>query len=201
MKTTRIVIGAFFAAIAGSSFSSAFGNPPSLERTHSCMDDAESLAQLATCESKLPPMSGYTFAVEPALPCKGPDVQIETRSFGYIHGDRNVLFAEKWTKSCATPHNVEWADSRTCRALKPTLDSLSGVESPKMLSPGFNFRSANSVLDGASYEIYGPAIYLKERAVGWVRLSGNVDSPIAAWVESFLKRTASCWSEAAPKLD
>jgi hypothetical protein len=139
-------------------------------------------------------MFGYSLSVAPALaPCAALGLKIDVGP-----GPADVIIARKWEGSCPHNHTVEWTDSKRCPNLKLALSSIADLEPPKFIAPGFNYRKANGVLDGAFYEVYAPAFYPKERAIGAAHLSGNVDSPVAAWVRAFAKKLEPCWSKHQP---
>lgn len=136
-----------------------------------------------------------SFSVDPALMRGHGLIKVEVAKVG-----RDLWVAEKLSKSRTGPDTLAWADSRTCDALIPTLAKLADLEPIKLTPPGVPPMGQNIIMDGANYEINAQGVYQSERALGEVRLTGNVNSPIAKWVDGALDALKPCWQTDPPKL-
>ena len=109
--------------------------------------------------------------------------------------------AEKRSEPRVGLGKLQWADSRTCPALIPSLAKLADLEPIRMTPPGVTAPAAHLILDGQSFEIVAPGVFPLAAAAGEVRLTGNVDSPMGTWVSATLNSLGPCWSDTPPTLD
>ncbi|MGJ8480681.1 hypothetical protein [Sphingobium yanoikuyae] len=75
---------------------------------------------------------------------------------------------------------VRWADSRDC----PTVTAV--------IQPyGIPGESLSIVMDGTGYLLSAPSA----DAMGRIRISSNVHTPLALWVDDAFTRLAPCWRD------
>lgn len=94
------------------------------------------------------------------------------------------------------PDELFWADSRTCPAMRPVLDTMRALESPHPQVPGID-PYGDIILDGAGYRLTVRARFANGQD-GDLTYSSNVGTPLAAWVGRSLAALAPCWSATAP---
>lgn len=115
-------------------------------------------------------------------------------------GGPRIWVAKRIEEHVRRPVTVQWADSRSCLAMLPTLETLTRLEPLKIQPPGVP-GAYDTELDGTYYELFAHGFYPAEKAGGDIRLTGNVDSPLEKWSISAGEALASCWRDDAPKLD
>jgi len=145
-------------------------------------------------------------------------VKIERAATGLVPGSSEVWVAERTTANegplgSAPIH--QWADSRSCPSLIPTLGGLAALEPVSIQPPGLawpvgmehsgtpreeRLRGERDavVYDGGDYEIEARGHWASARMEGSVILRGGAGTPAATWVKSALKALAPCWSSKSP---
>lgn len=94
---------------------------------------------------------------------------------------------------------VQWADSRSCPAVRTLIEDLQALRAPLPDIPGVGPpRELVLTADGESHDLWlNWAIYPND-ARGDLRMSGNVGSPVGDWWQAALPTLKACWSGAAP---
>lgn len=114
-------------------------------------------------------------------------------------GSKDFWVAERTERDLSGQGGPLWADSRTCPALVPAMARLASLEPIRITPPGAPARElSNVILDGSAYEVAAQGVYPAENAGGGVRLTGNVDTPVARWVDDTLSALKPCWSASPP---
>ena len=98
------------------------------------------------------------------------------------------------------PAKVDWALSDSCPAMEAGLRALEALETPRPSIPGLDERnSLGIVADGVGYHLrVRHALYASNEAFAGLEISGNVNTPLAAWTEDFLTSLNGCWRDEAP---
>lgn len=94
---------------------------------------------------------------------------------------------------------VQWADSRSCPAVRTMIEDLQALRAPLPDIPGVGPpREMVLTADGESHDLWlNWAIYPND-ARGDLRMSGNVGSPVGDWWQAALPTLKTCWSGTAP---
>ncbi|TCS12709.1 hypothetical protein [Caulobacter sp. BK020] len=94
---------------------------------------------------------------------------------------------------------VQWADSRSCPAVRSILEGLQGLRAPRPDVPGVGApRELSVVADGESHDLWlNWAIYPND-ARGDLRMEGNVGSPVGDWWDAALPKLEVCWTGKIP---
>ena len=94
---------------------------------------------------------------------------------------------------------VQWASSRSCPALLPSLAALGSLEALVIEPPDAPFDpQEHSVLDGTTFELHAHGHFPSEHARGEITLTGNFDTPLGKWVNATLDAIEPCWGDQAP---
>jgi hypothetical protein len=94
---------------------------------------------------------------------------------------------------------VRWADSRSCPAVRLTMETLKALPLPLPDVPGIGApRELSLVLDGEGHELWLNWAAYPNGASGGLRMDGNVDSPIALWWQAALPQLETCWTDKIP---
>jgi hypothetical protein len=91
---------------------------------------------------------------------------------------------------------IFWADSRSCPAMRPVLDAMRALPSPRPQVPGID-PYGDIILDGVGYRLMTTARFANGQD-GDLVYSSNIGTPLAAWVDGSLGALARCWSATAP---
>ncbi|MET0271587.1 MAG: hypothetical protein ABW360_01210 [Phenylobacterium sp.] len=91
--------------------------------------------------------------------------------------------------------SVAWADGAACPALIDRLGEMTRLRAPGVQVPGLGGpRDLNVVMDGTSYRLWARwGAYPDTNASGDVEMSGNVDTPLAAWTDATVAALQPCW--------
>ncbi|WP_068080549.1 hypothetical protein [Novosphingobium rosa] len=84
---------------------------------------------------------------------------------------------------------VQWADSASCPAIRPVMAAMGGITMPRPAPYGVPGQEMTIVMDGAIYTLSVPS----SDAGGEIRISSNVGSSLADWVDRSLEALAPCW--------
>jgi hypothetical protein len=96
---------------------------------------------------------------------------------------------------------VLWADSRSCPAVEQVLTAMERLPAIRPDAPllGQETRNHAIVLDGVGYTFWNSwAISGSEEATVGLEITGNVDSPMAAWWTKSAEILSACWRETPP---
>lgn len=198
------VLGLTLLAVAASTHATHSQPPPTLSGSNGnswnsrCSGTFKPIGEMFECEADEFSAAAWQLTAVPALPCKGDEVAVAFQSWGGSDESAEHWIAKKIERTCQLEVSVSWADSRKCPKLIAGLKSISGLATPKLLAPGFDYRSFNTVHDGSFFTVQAPIAYQAERALGTATLSGNFDSPIGKWVEQELGSLSHCWSGIKP---
>lgn len=96
------------------------------------------------------------------------------------------------------PDAPQWADSRTCPALRAAVAGMASLEPISPDPPISGKDDLHIVVDGTRYTLQGTGRY-SSGASGRFSMSGNVDSPLAAWTQQLERDLASCWKSGLPE--
>ena len=147
-------------------------------------------------------LSWGSFSVTPALSHGRGTIKVEVaevRESRDPSGSQDFWIAEKSETGRSGQMATLWVDSRTCDALLPAMSKLAGLGPIRITPPGTTAGvGPNIITDGATYEVVASGIYPAENAIGYVRLTGNIDAPIAGWVDNTLSAIKPCWSSTPP---
>lgn len=143
------------------------------------------------------------FSREPALSPRSEKVEVETQ--GYEFGTKRLRYRMRLTRRNRDDMVSVWADSRECPAVRDTVRLIRTLPVPRIKSPGYPRSTAagrrvgadvivTGVLDGTTYSFDGLAGGPYER----IAFSGNVGTPLAAWIDARLAALAPCWKAAKP---
>lgn len=88
---------------------------------------------------------------------------------------------------------VQWADSASCPAIRPVMESMVHIAMPQPAPPGVPGEQTSIVLDGAVYTLNAPS----SDEAGEMTISSSRGSALATWVDRSLDVLAPCW-KAAP---
>lgn len=115
----------------------------------------------------------------------------------YGTADRRRGYAVR--KASRTESAPVWATSFDCASLEALLERLERVPAPRINIWGIGDDVPPSlVVDGVSYDLWTrwPAW---PGATGYsLRMSGNVNTPLAEWANGLYRDLAPCWSIRAP---
>jgi len=193
-RTLRALLGAVVGfALWGPAASSA----PAITQNRDCMQASMSFGELMSCRRGELSTAVYSVSVFPALPCKGDDIVVDIS----LETQAGILVVRKWSKGCRGERRLQWIDGLKCPALGPQLERLSAMDDVRIETPRTDRSGLRAVHDGAYYELHAPAVFRNERASGSIIVSGNVDSPVASWVEQTFGVLKSCWVEGMPRQD
>lgn len=132
------------------------------------------------------PADSYSFYVywDPPSPARAPG--------------RERRFAVR--KASRTEADARWASSKDCPALVDVLARMEEIPAPRIDFPGVGeSRSPNMVLDGVTYDLSVRwAIWDDDSTAYMLRMSGNVDTPLAAWAGTLGPALDSCWTLEPP---
>jgi len=94
---------------------------------------------------------------------------------------------------------VQWADSRSCPAVRSMLEGLQALRAPLPDIPGVGPpHELVLTADGESHDLWlNLAIYPND-ARGDLRMEGNVGSPVGDWWQAALPTLKACWTGTAP---
>lgn len=88
-----------------------------------------------------------------------------------------------------------WASSRTCPAVREVA-SLADLPPPEFQPPGDGIEV---VADGVWYSVTVPAGYGGQSGEP-LKLTSNIGTPLAAWVDGALARLERCWTPVEPRV-
>ena len=98
---------------------------------------------------------------------------------------------------------VRYADSRSCPTLLPQLHALGRLQMPVIDAPQLPRTSptppTSLMVDGIKYSIEVPALF--DTWSGRVRMSSNMNTPLARWVEEAFASWDDCWRGEMPRLN
>jgi hypothetical protein len=91
--------------------------------------------------------------------------------------------------------SVAWADAATCPVLADQLGELTRLQAPAIQVPGLGGpRELSLVMDGTSYRLWARwGVYPATNASGDVEMTGNTDTPLAAWTDATAAALQPCW--------
>jgi hypothetical protein len=93
-----------------------------------------------------------------------------------------------------------WADSRSCPAVEQVLIAMERLPAIRPDAPllGQETRSNALVLDGVGYTFWNSWAVSENKATVGLEITGNVDSPMAAWWTTGAASLSGCWRETPP---
>ncbi|AYO80320.1 hypothetical protein [Sphingobium yanoikuyae] len=86
---------------------------------------------------------------------------------------------------------VRWADSRDCPTVTAVIHGMRDMKPPAIQPYGIPGESLSIVMDGTGYFLSAPSADLQGR----IRISSNVKTPLARWVDNAFTRLAPCWRD------
>lgn len=86
---------------------------------------------------------------------------------------------------------VKWADSRDCPAVTLVVHGMRDMTLPAIQPYGIPGESLSIVMDGTGYFLSAPTA----DAMGRIRISSNVHTELARWVDDAFAQLAPCWRE------
>ncbi|WHO40104.1 hypothetical protein PMI04_005785 [Sphingobium sp. AP49] len=86
---------------------------------------------------------------------------------------------------------VRWADSRDCPVVTAVIHGMRDLTPPAIQPYGIPGESLSIVMDGTGYFLSAPTA----DAMGRIRISSNVHTPLARWVDDAFTRLAPCWRD------
>ena len=92
---------------------------------------------------------------------------------------------------------TDWIDGGACPTLTERMATLKALEPLTIRMPGD--AGIGVVLDGELYTLKALVYFPREKSGGDMTLTGNVDTPLAKWVEDTMKALKSCWQDKAPE--
>lgn len=102
-------------------------------------------------------------------------------------------------KASRTASNPVWADSVNCPAVDSVLIALEAMKPPRIDIMGVGEDEGGGLpLDGVGYDLWTrwPAW---PGATGYsLGMSGNVNTPLAAWADTLYRDLEPCWRESPP---
>ncbi|WP_293404722.1 hypothetical protein [Phenylobacterium sp.] len=133
-------------------------------------------------------------------------------AFAVYRADRSVtgvsLYlrgAEALARRVETREGVEatvtWATSKSCARLTPVLAELEALPAPRIEVPGVGRQppAPAASANGDSYLLWAEdARFAAAPYPVQIEVRGEGGSPMAAWVETSLRRVAACWSPVQP---
>jgi len=143
----------------------------------------------------IPPALGPAWAEFSRAPaCCLTGTKVEVGTLGFDRDQKRLDFWLRRTVTRGIKKNVviSWADTRTCAAARPLLASIRDIPVPKFAPVGTSNRSS-VYIDGISFAL---RTYSDE---GTLTAETNVDTPLASWIDSALKKLDSCWSDKLPE--
>lgn len=93
-----------------------------------------------------------------------------------------------------------WTTSATCPALADRLGAMQALQAPGVSIPGMSeMRDLSVIADGVGYRLWARfGTYPGSSASGDVEMTGNVDSPVAAWAATTEAALKACWTPTKP---
>lgn len=97
---------------------------------------------------------------------------------------------------------VVWADSRECPELLEVLEDMERLPPVWLDVPGLGRADdrLGLVLDGVGHTLRHRSARNEDGTMSSIEISGNVDTPLAAWWSGAKTRLASCWGPIEPAL-
>ena len=145
------------------------------------------LSASATAAEKLPFNPWYTLIEVPAREPEGK-VQIDVsppRGYEVFWKARRLAFGK-----------TDWIDGRRCPKLAMRMETLKGLPQLVARLPEDEF---NPVNDGTIYTVKSLGYFVAGNGAGEITLSGNIDTPLATWVEGTKKLLSDCWQNDYPE--
>lgn len=96
---------------------------------------------------------------------------------------------------------VTWATSKSCTSLTPVLAELEALPAPRIEVPGVGRNPPTPALsaNSDSYLLWAEdARFAAAPYPVQIEVRGEGGSPMAAWVETSLRRVAACWGPTQP---
>ncbi|MEA3045880.1 MAG: hypothetical protein QOJ53_212 [Sphingomonadales bacterium] len=91
----------------------------------------------------------------------------------------------------------EYATTAECPIAHDRLESLEQIPMPVPDLPGFGRESTQIILDGAQYVLETPALH-QDGQSGDLKLTSNVGSPLARWIDALIAALEPCWRPVRP---
>lgn len=129
--------------------------------------------------------------VDAALSRRSRRIDVVARSVP----DHGIRFLFRRTGSDNTPD--DWATGETCPAAIDRLEALARVALPAPEIPGVGPRPTRIIVDGATYTVDVHAVHPDGQG-GDLRVTSNVGSPIARWVDALALALEPCWQPVRP---
>ena len=103
-------------------------------------------------------------------------------------------------KASRTGSDALWASSKDCPALVDVLTRMEEIPAPRIDFPGIGESSSpNMVLDGVTYDLSVRWAIWDDNSIAYtLRMSGNVNSPLAAWTGTVEPALETCWTSNPP---
>lgn len=91
----------------------------------------------------------------------------------------------------------EYATTVECPVAHDRLESLEQMPMPAPDLPGFGREMTQIIADGAQYVLEARAIH-QDGQLGDLRLTSNVGSPLARWIDALMAALEPCWRPVRP---